>query len=100
MNSRKQINKHIGTNQTAFNLACKAIRLNGIIKDGLTSYEYDKENNTLKVSDGLTIDIYKPCVKDDDLIFPFYQLLETRYNESELNDDEEYLSEHWLYKNK
>lgn len=98
MNSRKQINKHIGTNQTAFNLACKAIRLNGIVKDGLTSYEYDKESNTLKVSDGLTTDIYKPCVKDDDLIFPFYQLLDTRYNESKSNDDEEYLTEHWQFK--
>lgn len=100
MNNRKQINKHIGANQTAFNLACKAIRLNGIVRDGLTSYEYDKESNTLKVSDGLTTDIYKPCIKDDDLIFPFYQLLEARYNESKPDDNEEYLTEHWLFKDK
>lgn len=88
MNSRKQINKHIGINQTASQLACRAILLNGIVKDGLTSYEYDKESNTLKVSDGLTTDIYKPFIKGDDLIFPFYQLLDTRYNESKSNSNE------------
>lgn len=87
MNSRKQINKHIGTNQTASQLACRAILLNGTVKDGLTSYEYDKESNILKVSDGLTTDIYKPFIKGDDLIFPFYQLLDTRYNETRSNDN-------------
>lgn len=100
MNSRKQINKHLFSNQTAFKLACKAIRLNGLIKDGLTTYDYDKESNTLKVSDGMTTDIYKPYVKGYDLIFPFYQLIDTRYNESKSNNDEEYLTEHWLFKDK
>lgn len=101
MSNRKQINKHIGHNQTAFNLACKAIRLNGIIKDGFTIYEYDNDKNILKVSDGLTTDFYEPKKIDSDLIFPFHTLIETRYNaENNIDDDEEYLTEHWLYKNR
>lgn len=72
MSNRKQINKHIGHNQTAFNLACKAIRLNGVIKDGFTIYEYDKDKNILKVSDGIVTEYYNPRILDDDLIFPFY----------------------------
>lgn len=99
MNSRKQINKHISPNQTAFKLACKAIRLNGTVKDGLTSYTYDKESNILKISDGITTDLYRPFIKGDDLIFPFYEIIDVRYTNNN-NSDEEYLTEHWLFKDK
>lgn len=74
--SRKKINKHNGNNYTAENMACKAIRINGVVKDGLTSYCYDKETNILTITDGLTIEYYKPKILDNDLIFPFYEEVE------------------------
>lgn len=70
-NGRKQINKHFGNNYTAYNLACKAIRIQGSVRDGLTTYEYNKETNTLTVSDGIVTEYYNPKILGDDLIFPF-----------------------------
>ena len=79
MNSRKVINKHLGNNQTAYNLACKAIRIQGFIRDGLTTYDYNPDTNTLIVSDGIVTEYYNPKILDDDLIFPFHeQVYETK----------------------
>ena len=71
MNGHKVINKHLGNNQTAYNLACKAIRIQGSVRDGLTTYDYNPETNTLTVSDGIVIEYYNPRILDNDLIFPF-----------------------------
>lgn len=71
MNSRKKINKHNGSNCIAEKLACYAIRTNGVVKHGSTTYRYDKETNTLTISDGITTEYYNPKIYDDDLIFPF-----------------------------
>lgn len=71
MNGRKVINKHLGNNQTAYNLACKAIRIQGSVRDGLTTYDYNPETNTLTVSDGIVTEYYNPKILDSDLIFPF-----------------------------
>lgn len=79
--NRKVINKHNGNNQTAYNKACKAIQMGAFIRDGFTVYDYDAETNRLIVSDNITTDIYEPKIIDSDLIFPFYKLIEQRYNE-------------------
>lgn len=71
-NERIKINKHKGNNYKADQLACRAILMGGIIKDGLTTYEYDKETNTLIVYDGMVYEYYTPKIFDSDLIFPFY----------------------------
>ncbi len=71
-NDRCKINKHSGNNFKAHQLACKAILIQGIVRDGLTTYDYNPETNTLTVSDGIVIEYYNPKILDDDLIFPFY----------------------------
>ena len=71
-NERIKINKHLGNNFKAHQLACKAINIGGIVRDGLTTYEYDKETNTLIVYDGMVYEYYTPKILDNDLIFPFY----------------------------
>ena len=71
-NSRRVINKHNGYNFTSHNIACKAILIQGIVRDGFTTYEYNPETNTLTVSDGIVIEYYNPKILDNDLIFPFY----------------------------
>lgn len=70
-NGRIKINKHSGNNYKAEQIACRAILMGGIIKDGLTTYEYDKETNTLIVYDGMVYEYYNPKILSDDLIFPF-----------------------------
>ena len=70
-NDRCKINKHLGNNFKAHQLACKAINIGGTVRDGLTTYSYDKDTNTLIVSDGLVCEAYHPKILDDDLIFPF-----------------------------
>lgn len=71
-NVRIKINKHRGNNYKAEQIACRAILMGGIINDGLTTYEYDKETNTLIVYDGMVYEYYNPKILDSDLIFPFY----------------------------
>lgn len=71
--SRKKINKHNGNNYVAEQKACQAILLGGIVKDGLTYYEYDKETNTLIVDDGIVQEYYEPKIVGTDLIWPFYK---------------------------
>lgn len=73
MNTRKKINKHNGNNYIASQKACRAILLGGIVKDGLTTYEYDSSTNTLIVDDGIVKEYYEPKIIGDDLIFPFYK---------------------------
>lgn len=85
--NRKIINKHNGNNQTAFNKACKAIRMGAFIRDGFTIYDYHPETNRLVISDNITTDIYEPKIIDNDLIFPFYRLVEQRYNEVTNDED-------------
>lgn len=70
-NDRCKINKHSGNNFKAHQLACKAINIGGIVQDGLTTYDYNPETNTLTISDGLVCETYHPKILDDDLIFPF-----------------------------
>lgn len=85
--TRKNINKHNGNNFTAYNNACKAILMGAFIRDGFTIYDYNKETNKLIVSDNITTDIYEPKILDDDLIFPFYKLIEHRYNSGDETND-------------
>lgn len=98
--NRKIVNRHIGNNFIANELAYKAIKLQGYIKrDGIT-YGYHKDNNLLTVSDGVTTDYYIPLVTNDE-IEPFYKLLRPDEVEKLLNnnndEDEEYLKSHWLF---
>lgn len=73
MKNRKIINKHIFKYGNTINNACKAIRLNGIVKADGIEYNYIKETNTLVIDDGITKDFFEPCILDSDLIFPFYK---------------------------
>lgn len=76
-NSRRVINKHNGYNFISHNIACKAILIQGIVRDGLTTYEYNPETNTLIVNDGTIKEYYHPKILDDDYIFPFFEQIIT-----------------------
>lgn len=87
---RKDINKHLQLNDTANTLAYKAIKLDGAIKKDGVTFDYDKDNNILTMSDGITATKFRPLITDSE-IDPFYELIEVT------NDDEDFLYNHWLF---
>ena len=90
-NKRKIINKHIGNNFNANTLAYKAIQIQGTIKYDSITYNYNKDTNILTVSDGITTDLYRPLITNDN-IEPFNELIR-----QEIINDDEFLNSHWLY---
>ena len=90
-NNRKIINKHIGNNFNANTLAYKAIQLQGTIKYDSITYNYNKDTNILTVSDGITTDLYRPLITNDN-IEPFNELIR-----QEIINDDDFLNSHWLY---
>lgn len=84
---RKDINKHLQLNDTANTLAYKAIKLGGAIKKDGVTFDYDKDNNILTMSDSITATRFRPLITDSE-IDPFYELIEVT------NDDEDFLYNH------